>query len=175
MLGKLASIAMAMLMVGLMVTAGMTQEPPVKTKTESKQTGKVEGWVKINGGPTVFLRPNIDAYEHDTGLVRDMRTGQKSRPITPQSVAPQTYFLTPATPVQPYLLSPAPVYEVPRSPYPSPYAVNPYQNPYAYQQPWYDVGPGNVYATPNGQRNHGAKIGSPGTINQRWQHTRLPK
>jgi hypothetical protein len=44
-----------------------------------------QGWATVPGG-VVYLRPGVDAYEHSTGLVRDMRTGQKYRPLTPQSI-----------------------------------------------------------------------------------------
>lgn len=48
----------------------------------------LQGWVDVPGG-TVWLRPGEDAYEHSTGLVRDLRTGRKSYAVTPQSVQMQ--------------------------------------------------------------------------------------
>ncbi len=67
------------------------------TGTAQCDDGKMEGWANVPGG-VVYLRPGIDAYEHDTGLVRDTNE-QKSLPITPQSVQPlahqQTHPLSP--------------------------------------------------------------------------------
>jgi len=53
----------------------------------------LEGWANVPGG-TVWLRPGVDSYEHSTGLVRDMRTGQKYYPVTPQH-ASQLYVVEP--------------------------------------------------------------------------------
>ena len=46
-------------------------------------------------GGQVWLEPGRQAYEHDTGLVRDLVTGQKSRPITPQSASCQPNVVAP--------------------------------------------------------------------------------
>lgn len=69
---------LAMAVCLLMFSPGYSQSQNAKTD--------LEGWVNVPGG-TVWLRPNVDSYEHSTGLVRDMRTGQKYHPITPQSIA----------------------------------------------------------------------------------------
>jgi hypothetical protein len=99
---------------------------------------KMEGWANVPGG-TVWLEPGRQAYEHDTGLVRDLVTGTKSRPITPQSVQ-QPVLLQP-TPLA-YYPSPQlqPIYRSPS--YPTPYpAPMPAPYPMPYRNPYYDVGP----------------------------------
>jgi hypothetical protein len=135
--------------------------------TKQDATKKVEGWASVPGGQ-VWLEPGRHAYEHDTGLVRDLQTGQKSIPITPQQLqsrqVPPTYFGPPAF-VQPTYVQPPYV-----QPLASPLFVQP-----RYLQPWYDLGPNNVYAQPPGVGNNfGAKLGSPGSINHRWRATQLP-
>jgi hypothetical protein len=156
---------------------------PVYAQSQSvtKSQQKMEGWANVPGG-TVWLNPGTQAYEHDTGLVRDLRTGQKSLPITPQSLqvpsTPQVYwqspqqipqqvpFCAPCQPVQP--LNPLainPLYPI----YPVPRTYNP--------RPWYDLGPNDVYA-PSLARpgsGYGAKVDARGSINSRWKATQLPK
>lgn len=153
---------------GLMCLPAMGQD----SKSNTASRDKKEGWANVPGG-TVWLEPGRQAYEHDTGLVRDLATGQKSMPITPQSMAGR-----PALPVypSPYQL---PTYQVPTYAIPSypVHPISPPRSPYAMPrhspQPWYDLGPGNVYANQpcNGC---GAKLGAPGNINARWKTTTLP-
>lgn len=155
-------------------------QPANNTKPAASSTGKKEGWANVPGG-TVWLEPGIHAYEHDTGLVRDLRTGQKFAPITPQSIAqPQHYAVQPYT-VQPYAqplayrqpVTPAPQPVVPRTPQPpvvvqppvlvQPYYVNPYYMPL--QRSPIDVGP---YGTNCGSCGAISTRGS--TISQQWRH-----
>lgn len=142
---------------------------------QETKSGKVEGWANVPGGK-VWLRPGMDAYEHDTGLVRDLQTGQRRSPITPESIANRyprnpSYPLTvPQPPI--VVIPPAP----PRSPYVIPPSAPPAYQPYQpYQsQPYfnsagYDYGPNNIYAySPQPCNGCGAKLGSPGAINSRW-------
>ncbi len=145
----------------------------VQTVSAQTKDSKVAAWATVPGGKQVWLRPGIDAYEHDTGLVRDTRTGVKSQPITPQSLAYNN---------SPNYVYPVPVYPVPVAPVPpprSPYGPQPYAMPttpppaYTPYSPYYrggggyDWGPNNVYY---GQpcNGCGAKLGSPGSINGRW-------
>jgi hypothetical protein len=112
---------------------------------------KMEGWANVPGG-TVWLEPGRQAYEHDTGLVRDLQTGQRSMPITPVLIQPQP--LQPLVPMQPF----APAYT------PSPY-VMPYRNPH------YDVGPYGRYDSGRGAISSGR-----GAIAGQWQQVkRLPR
>jgi hypothetical protein len=123
----------------------------------------VEGWANVPGG-TVWLNPGTQAYEHDTGLIRDLRTGQKSLPITPQNFTQQ----------QPTLAPPLPYLQVPQRSlpsYPSTYPLVIYTSPQ--YLPYADYGPGNVYARPCD--NCGAKLGAPGSINSRWRTTTMPQ
>jgi hypothetical protein len=159
-----------MLCMGIMGVMGLM----VLTQPSSAQDKK-EGWVNVPGG-TVFLEPGRQAYEHDTGLVRDLATGQKSMPITPQSMAGPT--LAPTLPSYP--MYQVPTYTLPAYPQPYPVPISPPRSPYAVvpsyaPQPWYDLGPGNVYARPNPCNNCGAKLGAPGSINARWKTTTLPR
>jgi hypothetical protein len=141
---------------------------------------KKEGWANVPGG-TVWLEPGRQAYEHDTGLVRDLRTGQKSRPITPQSmVTPQSNCCPPAYPqpmYQPVYQPPIPMQPLVFQPaYPVPPTYVPNRQPMPL--PWFDLGPNNVYAPSlyNSNRGYGVKLGSTEpSINSRWKATRLPK
>lgn len=115
--------------------------------TAQNANTELQGWVNVPGG-TVWLRPGIDSYEHSTGLVRDMRTGQKSYAVTPQQ---QAYVVQP-----PYVQSNcgpcvngnsncgpcnaqgatvaprvAPVTVAPQRPYAPQYLPNPYYAPFA--------------------------------------------
>jgi hypothetical protein len=105
----------------------------------------VSGWANVPGG-TVWLNPG-EAYEHDSGLVRD-RQGVKRYPTTPQMRFPQqSPTVWPSRPVAPQPMV-----------MPQPYAPNPYfapapAYPYAYPNPQpyyqpspYDHGP---YVDPN--------------------------
>ena len=140
---------------------------------------KKEGWANVPGG-TVWLEPGRQAYEHDTGLVRDLQTGQKSRPITPQSLAarPAQSNCCPPQYPQPYL---QPVYPQPMQPlvfqpaYPVPPTYIPTRQPLP--MPWFDLGPNNVYAPSlyNNRGGYGVKIGASPSINSQWKATRLPK
>jgi hypothetical protein len=173
---RLFILPICALIVGLLCSLVPAQEKTAdgtRSVPATTSTGKVEGWANVPGGQ-VWLRPGIDAYEHDTGLVRDMRTGQKSQPITPQSLAysnrpipPSPYPIAPpAPPRQPY--QPYQPYAMPSVPPPA-YSPN-YRQPYQYGGYGYDWGPGNVYYNGTGQpcNGCGAKLGSPGSINQRW-------
>jgi hypothetical protein len=154
---------------------------------------KKEGWANVPGGQ-VWLEPGRQAYEHDTGLVRDLVTGQKSRPITPQSlmqpqpqcqpcepnvVAPLA--VNPRYPLNPYPApypAPYPVYPQPYpQPYPAPYPISVQPVPPTYVRPWFDLGPNSVYlpSYSNGRSGYGVKLGSTRSINQQWKQTRLPK
>lgn len=132
---------------------------------------KVEGWAKVPGN-TVWLEPGRHAYEHDTGLVRDLQTGQKFMPITPQSLQTKQPTLSPALPyvivpqqptlATPYRLPPA----TPTYPQSYPLVVLPYA----------DYGPGNIYATAAPCNGCGAKgVSRPGAINARWATANLPR
>ena len=142
---------------------------------EAQTKNMVEGWAKVPGG-TVWINPGTQAYEHDTGLIRDLRTGQKSLPITPQSLTQQPTLAPPLPPlvtpqlVAPYYL-PSNLPVLPRYAYPQ-YAgptYTPNLLPYA------DYGPGNVYATSPPCNDCGAKLGQPGSINSRWRATKMPQ
>lgn len=135
-----------------------------QVKSGNDNKGKAEGWANVPGG-TVFLRPGQDAYEHDTGLVRDLRTGQRTYPITPQSLsnrqpahAPQLPQLSPVVP--------QPIYAWPSNPYLQPNWNGPSKY-YPAGPTGYDYGPGNIYAN-QPCNSCGAKLGSPGAINGRW-------
>lgn len=82
----------ATLLVACLSIAAQAQQRPA--------TQDLEGWANVPGG-TVWLRPGVDSYEHSTGLVRDMQTGQKHYPVTPQQ-ASQAYVVQPPYAVQPY-------------------------------------------------------------------------
>ncbi len=129
---------------------------------------KMEAWANVPGG-TVWLEPGRTAYEHDTGLVRDLQTGQKSLPITPQS---QLYYQPAFPPTvirQPQLLQPmmplSPMQPfAPNYPMPAP-LVMPYRNPH------YDVGPYGRYDSGRGAISSGR-----GNIAGKWQQVgRLPR
>ena len=150
--------------------------------SKSKTAEKKEGWANVPGGQ-VWLEPGRHAYEHDTGLVRDLVTGLKSRPITPQSVAQQNCFNSQPNVVAPLAVNPL----YPLNPYPAPYPA-PYPQPYPISvqpvpptytpRPWFDLGPNSVYLPSlysSGRGGYGAKLGSPGAINSHWKQTRLPK
>jgi hypothetical protein len=102
------------------------------------------GWANVPGG-TVWLNPG-DAYEHDTGLIRDNR-GVKRYPTTPQSMPSRPAVAPAVPPASPY--APAPVYQpyyappvAPYVPAPQPYyAPQPYQPYYMPPVPPYDYGP----------------------------------
>jgi hypothetical protein len=142
---------------------------------------KKEGWANVPGGQ-VWLQPGRQAYEHDTGLVRDLATGQKSRPITPQSLMQPQPQCQPYAPnvVAPMAVNtyPAyPVYPQPYSPAPYPITVQPVPPTYV-PRPWFDLGPNSVYLPSlySGARGgYGVKLGSTGSINSHWKQTRLPK
>ena len=138
---------------------------------------KKEGWANVPGGQ-VWLEPGRQSYEHDTGLVRDLVTGQKSRPVTPQSanvacpncIAPLA--VNPLYPLNPY---PAPY----PAPYPQPYPMTVQPVPPTYTpRPWFDLGPNSVYLPSlynSRGAGYGVKLGSTGSINSHWKTTRLPK
>lgn len=136
---------------------------------QETKSGKVEGWANVPGGK-VWLRPGLDAYEHSTGLVRDLQTGQRRAPITPENARypsvpqPPIVVIPPAIHRSPYQLPP-PLPTAPPAYYP--YAYQPYQPYQPYYNSGYDYGPNNVYY---GQpcNSCGAKLGSPGSINNRW-------
>ncbi len=143
---------------------------------------KKEGWANVPGGQQVWLEPGRHAYEHDTGLVRDLVTGMKSRPVTPQSLAQQQSNCCPNT-VAPLAVNPLyPLNPYPApfpSPYPTPYPISVQPVPPTYvPRPWFDLGPNSVYLPSlynSRGGGYGAKLGSPGTINGKWQVTKLPK
>jgi hypothetical protein len=148
----------------------------------AQATRELEGWASVPGG-TVWLRPGIDSYEHSTGLVRDMRTGQKHYAVTPQQ-ASQVYVVQP-----PYVQSScgpcvnqmnncgpcnaqgatvaprvAPVTVVPQRPYAPQYLPNPYYAPFApstrprANSSRYDYGPyGAVPGTDYGFQPQGSR------------------
>lgn len=105
---------------------------------------ELQGWVNVPGG-TVWLRPDVDAYEHNTGLVRDMRTGHKYHPVTPQQVQvaqqPYAYPAAPAVsncgPCQPQVVAPQIVIRPQAAPVVRPqvpqYLPNPYYAPFTPQ------------------------------------------
>ena len=152
------------LVASLLVALLMTSFAGAQTSSSD-----LAGWANVPGGQ-VWLRPGLDAYEHDTGLVRDLNTGRRSAPITPQasrvqgSPHPPAVVLVPA--YQP-VYQPAPIYQPPVAPIPtSPscpncrYPANPYYSP-RYNNVPYDVGP---YGNMAGQ-NYGFQ--SPATSSQR--------
>jgi hypothetical protein len=172
---NLKQFALALIMVSMLIGACLAQ-------TQSQSTKELAGWANTPSGP-VWLRPNVDAYEHDTGLVRDTRTGQKYMPIRPSSVpqAPQV-VVTPAPVYSPQpVVTPQPVYQ----PYLPPIVVSPpvyapsgpscpscpnYRpNPYYSPGYRYDVGP---YGNTVGQ-NYGFQPTNSNSQSLRSTYTRI--
>lgn len=81
----------------------------------------MESWARVPGG-TVWLNPG-DAYEHDTGLVRD-QYGRRHAPVQPNAVQPSQRWVSPQ-PNRPYWR-------------PQPYCPN---CPQHYPQPYYAPAP----------------------------------
>lgn len=131
---------------------------------------KVEGWAQVPGG-TVWLEPGRQAYEHDTGLVRDLVTGQKSYPLQPSSqlsyAVPQVAPRVVVPQVGPRVVSPT----VPVVPFQVPQVYQPYANPYYVPQYQHnsrnsiDVGP---YGVGGGCNSCGA-IATHGAISSQWR------
>jgi len=162
----------ALLVVGLLV--GLVG--PV-----SAQVRKVGGWARVPGG-TVWLEPGRQAYEHDTGLVRDLATGQKNYPIRPSTelnysqplaysvpqVAPQVVAPVVLPQVGPRLVAPA----VPLVPFQVPQVYQPYANPYYVPQYQFnsrnsiDIGPYGAGGCSGG--GCGA-IATHGAIRSQWR------
>lgn len=173
---RLSVIAIALLITGL-CCFGMADAQECKSKNDPgcqaaasldlaarpASVKKMEGWANVPGG-TVWLEPGRQAYEHDTGLVRDLQTGQRSMPITPQS---QLYAPTSYTPV---LIQPQPLQPlVPMQPFAPAYMPSPYVMPY--RNPHYDVGPYGRYDSGRGAISSGR-----GAIAGQWQQVkRLPR
>lgn len=171
----------------VMLLASLALTSICSAQDQTKSTKELAGWANTPDGQ-VWLRPGIDAYEHDTKLVRDTRTGQKTRPITPQSIPqPPQVVLTPVpqpvyTP-QPVVVTPQPVYSpqpivVTPQPVYSPQPVQPFyapscpncpngRNPY-YSPYRYDVGP---YGSLNGQ-NFGFSYEHSRPLNQTYSRIR---
>jgi hypothetical protein len=171
MLGRNGLVGMAVMVIGLMFAQpGLAQQK------------KIEGWANVPGG-TVWLEPGKQAYEHDTGLVRDLRTGQKFMPIRPHSVPSSTPMAPVLSPVYaPTTCPKCPLQpSVPVSPYSPPYVITPYLPmpvPPTYYGPYnapprYDLGPNNMYGRSVG--GYGAKLGAPGAISNRWPAGKLPR
>lgn len=123
---------------------------PLFAQSNSKE---LAGWANTPTGQ-VWLRPGRDAYEHNTGLVRDLQTGVKTLPIRPSSLPQAPQVVVTPTPIyapQPVIVTPQPVYSPqpivvsppvyapagPACPSCPNYRPNPYNSP-GYR---YDVGP----------------------------------
>lgn len=167
-----AAMLLSLCLVAMPLVAG--DDSPSNEKTTA---GKVEGWANVPGGQQVWLRPGVDAYEHDTGLVRDQRTGVKSMPLVrgaarptsphvlPHYPYPMSPVAPPSPPASPYLYAPYQPYALPTMPPPAYTPANPYRYGGGFG---YDFGPGNVYYSDQPCNGCGAKLGSPGSINSRW-------
>lgn len=158
-----------------MASLALCQSDCADCSKQKSTVAKVEGWATVPNGSQVWLRPGLDAYEHDTGLVRDLQTGRKSMPITPDSNVNWRPLVAPVQPVPPPPppppRSPYAPYYAPYSPYVLPQVAPPAYQPY-YHGGGYDYGPNHVYGQ-NVYSNQpcngcGAKLGSPGSINSRW-------
>lgn len=146
------------------VSGGCVGKQCADGKNVQSAVRKVEGWAQVPGG-TVWLEPGRQAYEHDTGLVRDLVTGQKSYPVQPSSQlsysVPRVSPRVVAPQVGPRVLSP---FQVPQvyQPYANPYYVPQYQHN---SRNSIDVGP---YGVGGGCNSCGA-IATHGAISSQWR------